>query len=151
MTHIVHITVFGRIPCDTINILDCAKHTRHVLNTLRYIWFKIHYSDVIMSAGWRPKSPTSRLFRRRPKKTSKFRVNGLCEGNSPVTGGFPSQRASNAGNFSIWWRHHVYGFVGTILVLRINPLRLSLVAIGLAECYETWLCKGTVKYSTSVH
>ena len=27
-------------------------------------------------------------------------------GNSPVTGEFPSQRASNAGNVSIWWRHH---------------------------------------------
>ena len=27
-------------------------------------------------------------------------------GNSPVTGGFPSQMASNAENVSIWWRHH---------------------------------------------
>ena len=25
---------------------------------------------------------------------------------SPVTGEFPAQRASNAENFSIWWRHH---------------------------------------------
>ena len=47
-----------------------------------------------------------RLFRRRSKKTSKLRVTGLCEGNPPVTGGFPSQRASNAENVSIWWRHH---------------------------------------------
>ena len=27
----------------------------------------------------------NRLFRHRPKKTSKLRVTGLCEGNSPVT------------------------------------------------------------------
>ena len=27
-------------------------------------------------------------------------------GNSPVTGEFPAQRASNAENVSIWWRHH---------------------------------------------
>ena len=27
-------------------------------------------------------------------------------GNSPVTGQFPAQRASNAENVSIWWRHH---------------------------------------------
>ena len=47
-----------------------------------------------------------RLFRRRSKKTSKLRVTGLCVGNSPVTGEFPAQRASNAGNVSIWWRHH---------------------------------------------
>ena len=48
----------------------------------------------------------NRLFRHRSKKTSKLRVIGLCEGNSPVTGEFPAQRASNAENISIWWRHH---------------------------------------------
>ena len=42
------------------------------------------------------------LFRRRAKKTSKFRVTGLWAGNSPVTGEFPAQRASNAENVSIW-------------------------------------------------
>ena len=49
----------------------------------------------------------SRLLRFRSKKTSKLHVTGLCEGNSPVTGEFPAQRASNAQNVSIWWRHHV--------------------------------------------
>ena len=48
----------------------------------------------------------NRLFRRRSKKTSKLRVTGLCAGNSPATGEFPSQMASNAENVSIWWRHH---------------------------------------------
>ena len=42
----------------------------------------------------------NRLFRRRSKKTSKVRATGLCAGNSPagnspVTGEFPAQRASN--------------------------------------------------------
>ena len=46
------------------------------------------------------------LFRHRLKKTSKLRVTGLCAGESPVTGEFPAQRASNAENVSIWWRHH---------------------------------------------
>ena len=50
----------------------------------------------------------NRLVRRRSKKTSKFRVSGRCSGNSPVTGEFPAQRASNAENFSTWWRHHDY-------------------------------------------
>ena len=49
----------------------------------------------------------NRFFRRRSKKTSKLRVTGLCEGNSPGTGEFPAQMASNAENVSIWWRHHV--------------------------------------------
>ena len=38
----------------------------------------------------------NRLFRRISKKTSKLRVTGLCVGNSPVTGEFPTQRASYA-------------------------------------------------------
>ena len=29
-------------------------------------------------------------------------------GNSPVTGEFPAQTASDAENVSIWWRHHYY-------------------------------------------
>ena len=45
------------------------------------------------------------LFRRRSKKTSKLRVTGLCAGDSPVTGEFPTQRASNKENVSIRWRH----------------------------------------------
>ena len=49
----------------------------------------------------------NRLFGRRSKKTSKLRVTGLCEGNSPETGEFPAQKASNAENGSIWWRHHL--------------------------------------------
>ena len=49
----------------------------------------------------------NRLFRRRSKKLSKLCVTGLCAGNSPVTGEFPSQMASNVEDVSIWWRHHV--------------------------------------------
>ena len=48
----------------------------------------------------------NRSFGHRSKKTSKLRVTGLCVGNSPVTGEFPAQMASNAENVSIWWRHH---------------------------------------------
>ena len=42
------------------------------------------------------------------KKTSNFRVIGLCAGNSPGTGEFHAQRASNAEKVSIWWRHHIF-------------------------------------------
>ena len=41
-------------------------------------------------------------------QTSKLRVTCLCAGNSPVTGEFPAQMASNAENVSIWWRHHAF-------------------------------------------
>ena len=47
----------------------------------------------IVSLHWRH---NERLFMCRSKKTSKLCVTGLCVGNSPVTGEFPAQRASNA-------------------------------------------------------
>ena len=40
------------------------------------------------------------------RKHKKFRVTGLCAWNSPGTGEFPAQMASNAEDASIWWRHH---------------------------------------------
>ena len=70
-----------------------------------------HYCDVIMDTM--ASQITSLMivystvqFRRKSKETSKLRVTGLCAGNSPVTGEFPAQLASNAENVSIWWRHH---------------------------------------------
>ena len=48
----------------------------------------------------------NRLFSHQSKNMSKLRVTGLYKGNSPVTGEFPAQRASNAENVSIWWRSH---------------------------------------------
>ena len=48
----------------------------------------------------------NRLSRHRSKKTSKLCVTGLCAGNSPVSGEFPAQMASNAEIVSIRWRHH---------------------------------------------
>ena len=66
------------------------------------------------------------LFRRRSKKTSKFRVTGFCEGNSPVTGEFPAQRVSNAENVFIWWRHHELQvkFVHTLIKLSGGPSKI---------------------------
>ena len=41
----------------------------------------------------------NRLSRCRSEKTSKLHVTGLCAGNSPVTGEFSAQKASNAEMF----------------------------------------------------
>ena len=63
----------------------------------------------------------NRLSRRRSKNTSMIRVTGLCEWNSPVTGEFPSQRASDAEHWCVhlmtssWWT-----FVFTPAVTRIH-------------------------------
>ena len=65
------------------------------------------------------------LFRRRSKKTSKLRVTGLCEGNSPVSGEFPAQRASNVENVSIWWCHHMEENWPSYNSLSISPSDVS--------------------------
>ena len=64
-----------------------------------------HYNDVIMN------KMAFRLFTQpfvqaQIKENIKVRVTDLCAVNSPVTGEFPAQRASNTENVSIWWRHH---------------------------------------------
>ena len=49
----------------------------------------------------------NRLWRCRSKETSKLRVTGLCEGNSPVSYRWiPCTKGPNAQHISIWWRHH---------------------------------------------
>ena len=71
----------------------------------------------------------NRLFRHISKKTSKFRVTGLCEGNSPVTGEFPAQRASNAENVSIWWRHQSSWLRGIYPSLQLSTILQPLGAV----------------------
>ena len=76
------------------------------------ILWQCHYSDGITNAmtsqiTMQPHDCLlNRLFRRRSKKTSKLRVTDLYWVSSPVTDEFPAQRAINAENVSIWWRHH---------------------------------------------
>ena len=70
-----------------------------------------HYSDVIMSAV-APQITSFRIvyspfLQAQIKRNIKAPRHWPCEGNSPVTGEFPAQRASNAENISIWWRPHV--------------------------------------------
>ena len=82
----------------------------HCKNNSDYFWTRV-YNDVIMSAIASQITSLTIVYsavysRRRSKKTSKLRVTGLCEGNSPGTGEFPAQMASNTENVSIWWCHH---------------------------------------------
>ena len=83
--------------------LTCGRILSHnVVNTLQWR----HNGHDSVSNRQPYDCLLNRLFRRRSKKTSKLRVTGLCTGNSPGTGEFPTLVASNAENVSIWWRHH---------------------------------------------
>ena len=74
-----------------------------IINSLRWR----HYGRDSVSNHQSHDCLLNRLFRRRSKKTSKLRATGLCVWNSPGTGEFPAQMASDAENVSIWWCHHV--------------------------------------------
>ena len=71
----------------------------------------------------------NRLYGRRSKKTSKLRVTGLCAGNSPGTGEFPAQMASNASNVCIWWRHHREPQTAHFLNLVVNNDNIEIYMI----------------------
>ena len=76
-------------------------------NSSSYIYSPNIYHTITVTswwARWRFKSPASRLFiqpviQAQIKENIKALRHWLCEGNSPVTGEFPAQRASNAKMF----------------------------------------------------
>ena len=96
---------------------------------------------------------------RRSKKTSKLRVTGLCEGNSPVTGEFPTQRASNAEDVFIWWRLHECVSVNKLPALRFqaflrkNTWQQLTLQVPVCEQDRTWssLCLHLRCYAIGSH
>ena len=70
-----------------------------------------HYSDIIMTTMASQITSVSIVYltvcsgpdQRKHQSSASL---ALCVGNSPGTGEFPAQRANNAENGSIWWRHN---------------------------------------------
>ena len=92
-------------------LLSCAKPSIYPFSSWPLQW---HHNEHDGVSDHQPRDCLlHRLFRCRSKNKSKLRVNSLCERNWPLTGEFPSQRASNAENLSIWWRHHANSIRGT--------------------------------------
>ena len=105
---------------------------------------KYHYNNVIMGLMASQITSLTIVYSKvhyRSKKTSKLRVTGLCAGNSPATGEFPAQKASNAEHVPIWWRHHditavypmkyVHGFVVLCFV--------AVISSGLVDSYDIFI------------
>ena len=112
------------------------RHSAHMQNKT-YIIMRSSW------ARWRLKSPaspllTQLLFRRRSKKTSKLCVTGLCVGNSPVTGEFPAQMASNA--------EYILHLVTSSCVLKWS-LGISVLPIcKVKPVKHVWLSSGHGRY-----
>ena len=80
-----------------------GEHTRKKIKSPQHYW------DVIMGTAASQITSLTIVYSTvysDADQRSKFRVTGLCAGNSPGTDGFPAQMASNVENVSIWWRHH---------------------------------------------
>ena len=110
-TSIFFLIYIWPMPCQRIQSMVSVKHrspsmalTLKELGILNYnftLQWRHNERDGV-SNHWR----LDCLLRRGSKTTPKLNVTGFWEGNSPVSGDFPAQRASNAENVSIWRHHH---------------------------------------------
>ena len=101
---------FQAINWTFFDLLKIGLLTHWTRQNGRYIFAIYIITLTPQWARWRLKSPASPLYTQpfiqaHIKENTKARVTGLCAGNSPVTGEFPAQMASNAKNVSIWWYH----------------------------------------------
>ena len=107
-------SVVSPVPVDVPALPIKRASARTVMTTFSPIYipaheglFSSHYSGVIMSAMASQITSLTIVYSTvYSKKTPKLRITGLCDGNSPVIGEFPAQKASNAEDVSIWWHHH---------------------------------------------
>ena len=108
--------------CLGLNILipgyQHDEDAENTMSTMHGSWHCLYVSSLCyritvtsLWTWWRLKSPASGLFTQLFIQAQiKENINAprhwpLCR-NSPVTGEIPAERASNAENVLIWWRHH---------------------------------------------
>ena len=86
------------------------------------------------------------FFQAQIREKIKALVSGLCAGNSPVTGAFLAQKASDAGIASIWWRHHVY-------VIRNHNVRIAYFQLSISTNFLTlwkWRIQPALQWSADL-
>ena len=128
--------------CRLLNAQQSTKHGHLMKSTASSHWISrhqilriflccdlVHYCDGILGAmASQITSLTicllNRLLRRRPKKNIKAPRHWPLWGEFTGTGELPAQKASNAENISIWWRHHGLSVMGSLNVLG-NTLKFS--------------------------
>ena len=99
----VHLNIRHCCLCDCDNFVQCLYSPHYIYN------LHLHYSDVIMSTIASRISSlniTQSFIQAQIKENIKTPRHWPCAGNSPATGEFPTQMATNAENVSIWWCHY---------------------------------------------
>ena len=131
---------------------ECENTMAHSLYVMT--WERLHYNDVIMSTMSSQITSLTIVCsavnsRCRSRTTSKHHVTGVCAGNTLVTGEFSPQRASNAENVSIWWRHH--GITGPFEFIHKGPVPIEYETHNLVEhrlCAVPTVYDDTSKFSS---
>ena len=99
-------------------------------------------------ARWHLKSPASKLFNQ-PFIQAQIRENikvlrhWPLWGEFTITGEFPTQRARNAENVSIWWHHHVL-WIHRLVCVKKNCLGFAVHST--VEC-----CYNVIQYCKILH
>ena len=107
-----------------------------IVGFVRWALSAPHYSDVIMGVMASQITSLTIVYStvcsgEGSKKTSKLRITGLCAGNSPVTGEFPAQMASNAENVSIWWCEHLIPCEAAYSLWSLLSAAQAIIGLGL--------------------
>ena len=116
----------GELVCQDMavlsTLLDLAVRNPAVTNGFSLqtwdVFFVVNPHIITLTSKWgrwHLKLPASRLFTQRFIQAQiTENIKALCHwplcGEFTGTGEYPAQRASNAENVSIWWRHHVLFF-----------------------------------------
>ena len=88
------------------------------------------------------------------RKKSKLCITGHWEGNLPVTGEIPTQRASNTENISIWWCHHAVAWLLVIISLELSNVLLlhgSCHVQNFLLTFNQKLCKSKMKLPSNLN
>ena len=108
--HLIHFQTSLKVSSRMHLTVAAGAATDH-FNMFILLVISTHYSDVIMGATMSQITNLSIVYstvysdadQRKHQSSASL---AFVWGNSPVTGEFPTQMASNAENVSFWWRHH---------------------------------------------
>ena len=113
-----HCNGFVSVILQTLPIVASSLPSFHIVHYSFVTWawwclkslaIRLFVQNFVQNNNKGTRLSVQKLVQCNSKGTSKFHITGLWEGNPTVTGGFPSQRISNAETVFMSWRHNETG------------------------------------------
>ena len=116
----------------------CLQNISAILISLQCA--NIHYNDVIMGSMVSQITSLTIVYSAvysgaDQRKYQSSESQAFWAGNSPGTGDFPAQRAGNAENVSIWWRHYAL-MLNSECSLRVGQLMPWPITRKMFRCHH---------------